>query len=121
MPGKTPNSNGNEPLENSLRGNTNDADMKDAKGKKASKDGDDEMTVVLPPSKSSKHSSHPQDADGDVSMDDEDKADDGEAEVDPAVQTVAGKQNSPTPRRRTDLPFWAVADNHVVDPPGCRH
>ncbi|KAM4056546.1 PCI domain-containing protein [Hirsutella rhossiliensis] len=91
MPGKTPNSSGNEPVENSVRGNNNDVDMKDAKGKgkKASKDGDDEMTVVLPPSKSSKQSSHPHDADGDISMGDDDKADDGEAKIDPAVQTVA--------------------------------
>lgn len=93
MPGKTPNSNGNEPLGDSARGDSSDVKDAKAKGKKASKDGDDEMTVVLPPSKSSKQSSHPHDADGDVSMGGDDKPDDGQAKVDPAVQAVAGKQS----------------------------
>lgn len=85
MPGKTPNRNENEPLNKGVR----DVDMKDAKakGSKASKDADDEMTVVLPPSKSAKQKSQGQDADGDVAMGD----DGADAEVDPAAQTVAGK------------------------------
>lgn len=95
MPGKTPRSNGKEPVENDIR-NNQDVDMKDAgkgKGKKAAKDGDDEMTVVVPPSKASKQSSAPPpgDADGDVSMGDEETTD-GEPKVDPVAQTVAGKQ-----------------------------
>ncbi|KAG8426652.1 26S proteasome non-ATPase regulatory subunit [Metarhizium acridum] len=77
MPGKTPKSNGNEPIENGIRSN-GDIDMKDAgktKGKKGTKDGDEEMTVVVPPSKGSKQASkQPHDADGDVSMSGEDTA-----------------------------------------------
>ncbi|RCI12708.1 hypothetical protein L249_1250 [Ophiocordyceps polyrhachis-furcata BCC 54312] len=86
MPGKTPKSNGDEPVENGVR---DDADIKDAKakGKKAAKDGDDDMTVVVPPSKASKHPSRSQDADGDVAMADDDDAN-AEAEVDPALQAV---------------------------------
>lgn len=90
MPGKTPQKNGKS-AENGLRGNQ-DVDMKDssakAKGKKGAKDGDEEMTVVVPPSKASKQSA---DADGDVSMGGEDQAEDGEAKVDPVVQAVAGR------------------------------
>lgn len=67
--------------------------MKDSKnkGKKAAaNDGDEEMTVVVPPSKGAKQSSAPSnDADGDVSMGDE-AEDDGSVKVDPAVQTVTG-------------------------------
>ncbi|KAJ6441042.1 26S proteasome non-ATPase regulatory subunit 3 [Purpureocillium lavendulum] len=89
MPGKTPQSNGNEPVENGVRNNT-DVDMKDAKnkGKKGAKDGDDEMTVVVPPSKASKQPHKSQDGDGDVSMAEGDAADGGEVKVDPVVQTV---------------------------------
>ncbi|KFA51115.1 hypothetical protein S40293_04743 [Stachybotrys chartarum IBT 40293] len=80
MPGKTPNSNGKG---NVVRGNK-DVEMKDSaksKGKKPAKDGEDELTVVVPPSKASKQASA--DADGDVSMDGE------EEKVDPVAQTVA--------------------------------
>lgn len=90
MPGKTPQGNGKKPVENGLRKNK-DVEMTDAsksKGKKGAKDADEEMTVVVPPSKASKSSKAPADAEGDVSMDD-DKTDDGEVKVDPVVQTVA--------------------------------
>ncbi|KAL2752116.1 hypothetical protein ACRALDRAFT_2114270 [Sodiomyces alcalophilus JCM 7366] len=91
MPGKTPSRNGNEPLENGVR-NDQDVEMKDAKskGKKGAKDGDEEMTVVVPPSKGSKNSSGgpTPDTDDDIAMD-EDKADDGAVKVDPVAQTVA--------------------------------
>ncbi|UNI17536.1 26S proteasome non-ATPase regulatory subunit [Purpureocillium takamizusanense] len=90
MPGKTPQSNGNEPVENGVR-NNGDVEMKDAKnkGKKGAKDAtaDDEMTVVVPPSKAAKQPHKPQDGDGDVSMGD-DAADGGEVKADPALQTV---------------------------------
>ncbi|KAK5661757.1 hypothetical protein OQA88_9858 [Cercophora sp. LCS_1] len=89
MPGKTPDK---EPVEN---GGYRGGDMKDKdnlkpKGKKSVKDGDDEMTVVVPPSKASKQSSvpPPNDADGDVAMDDLDKSEDGAVKVDPVVQTI---------------------------------
>ena len=102
MPGKTPHSNGNEPVENGVRPNQ-DVDMKDdaplkTKGKKTAKDGEDEMTVVVQPSKASKQSSAPpppHDAEGDVAMDG-DEAEDLEVKVDPVVQTVSGKIFPPT-------------------------
>ncbi|KAG7293749.1 hypothetical protein NEMBOFW57_003806 [Staphylotrichum longicolle] len=90
MPGKTPDK---EPVENGgYRGGKDmtDKDLK-PKGKKASKkEGDDEMTVVVPPSKASKHSSAnpPNDAEGDVAMDDADKAAEGEVKADPVAQTI---------------------------------
>lgn len=91
MPGKTPHSNGNEPVDHDVR---NSADVKDGKGKnkKAAKEGDDEMTVVVPPSKANKQSAPPPadaDVDGDVSMGDE-EATDAEVKIDPVAQTVAG-------------------------------
>ncbi|KAK3990894.1 proteasome regulatory subunit C-terminal-domain-containing protein [Cladorrhinum sp. PSN332] len=82
MPGKTPDK---EPVENrGYRG----GNPKPTKGKKAGKEGEDEkMTVVVPPSKKQSSAPPPNDADGDVAMD-VDEADDGEAKVDPVVQTV---------------------------------
>lgn len=95
MPGKTPNGNGKEPVENGGYPGSKDIEMKDdsslkGKGKKSlkDKDGDEEMTVVVPPSK--KQSSQPpsNDADGDVNMDESEQ--DAEAKVDPVVQAVSG-------------------------------
>jgi 26S proteasome regulatory subunit N3 len=90
MPGKTPRSNGQKPVENSVK-KSKDAESGKSKSKKAAKDGDEEMTVVVPPSKATKQSSAPPpaDADGDVSMSGEDKAGDEAEKVDPAVQAVA--------------------------------
>ena len=85
MPGKTPHSNGNEPVENGIRNNQDVEDLK-GKGKKAgTKDGDEEMTVVVKtrPVKSPA----PPDGDGDVAMDE----DTDEVKVDPVVQTVSGR------------------------------
>ncbi|KAI2624520.1 putative proteasome regulatory particle subunit [Xylaria nigripes] len=95
MPGKTPQSNGNEPIENSIR-NNQDVDVTDekaamkGKGKKGVKEGED-MTVVVPPSKASKQSSQPPptDAEGDIDMGDLDKTQDLEVKVDPVTQTIA--------------------------------
>lgn len=83
MPGKTPRSNGNEPVENGIR-NNQDADVK-GKGKKGAKDADEEMTVVVKtrPVKGSGGA----DGDGDVAMDE----DADEVKVDPVVQAVTGK------------------------------
>lgn len=75
MPSKTPQGNGK----------SNGVRKTDSKSKKGSKDGDEEMTVVVPPSKK-QTSSKAADADGDVSMGDEEK----EPEVDPAEQAIAG-------------------------------
>lgn len=89
MPGKTPDK---EPVENGGYRGGKDLKPKGKKeGKKASKkEGDDEMTVVVPPSKASKQSSvpPPNDAEGDVAMDDADKTAEGEAKVDPVAQTI---------------------------------
>ncbi|KAK9772107.1 putative PCI domain-containing protein [Seiridium cardinale] len=96
MPGKTPNRNSKEPVENGIR-NNKDVDMTDeksslkgkGKGKKGVKEGED-MTVVVPPSKNSKQSTTtpPADADGDVAMDDTEKAEDLEVKVDPITQAI---------------------------------
>lgn len=97
MPGKTPDK---EPVENGGYRGGKDIDMTDKdlkpKGKKSIKEGDDEMTVVVPPSKASKQSSAPppNDADGDVAMDDSGKAEDGEVKVDPIVQAINGMSNA---------------------------
>lgn len=90
MAGKTPQRNG-KPSDKSRK--NEDVEMTDAsksKGKKPTKDGEDEMTVVVPPSKASKQSSKaPADAEGDVSM----EGDEAEIEpkIDPVTQTVMGK------------------------------
>ncbi|KAI0487105.1 putative proteasome regulatory particle subunit [Xylaria cf. heliscus] len=94
MPGKTPHSNGNEPVENGIR-NNKDVDMTDekssmkGKGKKGVKEGED-MTVVVPPSKAAKQPSQPPhaDAEEDVAMEDLDKAEDLEVKVDPVTQAI---------------------------------
>ena len=101
MPSKTPQSNGTDPVENGVNG-TKDVEMKDdapaaakaGKGKKG-KDGEEEMTVVVPPSKGSKLSAQPQkDGDGDVSMaaSGENGEESTEPKVDPVVKAVSGKQ-----------------------------
>ncbi|KAK2776489.1 proteasome regulatory particle subunit [Colletotrichum kahawae] len=84
MPGKTPSRNGKEPLENGVQNNKKDKAKN--KSKKAAKDGDEEMTVVVPPSK--KAAAPAGDVDGDVEMGDEGQ-DEGEVKVDPVVQAVA--------------------------------
>jgi 26S proteasome regulatory subunit N3 len=100
MPSKTPHTNGNEPVENGVNG-TKDVEMKDdaptslkgGKGKKA-KEGEEEMTVVVPPSKGSKLSAPPpKDNDGDVAMDGSEEADgedDGAVKIDPVAKAVSG-------------------------------
>lgn len=97
MPGKTPRSNGKQPNENSSAKGNKEVDNK-TKGKKtADKDGDEEMTVVVPPSKNAKQSGAPPpaDADGDVSMGgDEYKAAESEIKVDPVTQAITGKCSS---------------------------
>ncbi|KAB5542716.1 proteasome regulatory subunit C-terminal-domain-containing protein [Coniochaeta sp. 2T2.1] len=96
MPGKTPDK---EPVENGGYRGGKDIEMKDKdeqeqaaslkhKGKKMAKDGEDEMTVVVPPSKKQSSVPPPNDADGDVAMDEAEKADDGEVKVDPVVQAI---------------------------------
>lgn len=82
MPGKTPNKSGDKPVANGTRSKAA-ADKKAAKDK----DGDEEMTVVVPPSKGTKQAKTPAaDADGDVMDVDDEK----EEEVDPTAQAIAG-------------------------------
>lgn len=99
MPGKT---NGDKAVDNRVNG-TKDVEMKDestqqpTKGKAAQqkklKDGDEEMTVVVPPSKASKLGGAPnKDEDGDVQMDRDavNGVESVEEKVDPVAKAVAG-------------------------------
>jgi len=100
MPGKT---NGDKVVDNRING-TKDVEMKDesttqqsTKGKviqqKKVKDGDEEMTVVVPPSKALKLGGAPKkDGDGDVQMDGDavNGVESVEEKVDPVAKTVAG-------------------------------
>lgn len=90
-----PHTNGTEPLENGING-TEDVDMVDDGPEKVkvgtNKDGEDEMTVVVPPPKSSKLSGEPsKDEEGDIAMENTDKSDSTSAELDPKAKAVAGK------------------------------
>ncbi|KAK7732263.1 26S proteasome non-ATPase regulatory subunit [Cytospora paraplurivora] len=91
MPGKTPNGNGKEPVENGGYPGSKDVEMKDdsssikGKGKKGAKEGDEEMTVVVPISKKQSSAPPANDADGDVSMEDVEE----EEKVDPVAQAVS--------------------------------
>lgn len=99
MPSKTPHTNGTDPVGNGVNG-AKDVEMKDdapaslkgGKGKKA-KEGDEEMTVVVPPSKGQKLAGlGKKDGEGDVAMDGEEavEEDDGAVKVDPVTKAVAG-------------------------------
>lgn len=97
MPGKTPYANGNDPVENGVNG-TKDVEMKDdapakgGKGKK-NKESEEEMTVVVPPSKGSKLSAPPPGYnEQDVIMGDAEKSgeDSDESKIDPVVKAVSG-------------------------------
>lgn len=106
MPGKTPYTNGNDPVGNRVNGTngTKDVEMKDdapaskkgGKGKKGKDGSEEEMTVVVPPSKGSKLGGPPQkDTDGDVAMDGADELDvehEGAVKVDPVLKAVTGMQ-----------------------------
>ncbi|KAK4237565.1 proteasome regulatory subunit C-terminal-domain-containing protein [Achaetomium macrosporum] len=91
MPGKTPDK---EPVENGGYRGGKDMTEKDlkSKAKKASKkEAEDEVKVVVPVLKASKQPSvpPPNDAEGDVAMDELDKTAEGEVKVDPVLQTVS--------------------------------
>lgn len=114
MPGKTPHGNGKEPVENGGIRNSKDVEMKDEaalKGKKktlggAVKEGEDEVTVVVPPSKAGA-AGKKQGDDGDVAMADDDASadkDDEAVKVDPVVQTSAGTCN----RKRMTMFVYVV-------------
>lgn len=91
-----PQSNGADPVENGVNGE--DVDMVDDGPDKVkigtNKDGDDEMTVVVPPPNGTKLSGDPgKDAEGDVAMDNggEPKNISQEVEMDPKVKAAAGE------------------------------
>ncbi len=92
MPSKTPNGNGKKPVQNGIRKDTEMKDASKPKAKKGAKEGDDEMTVVVPPSKGKKGpAARAADADGDVAMGDEEAGE----QVDPTEQAVTGKRFPP--------------------------
>lgn len=97
--GSKPQTNGSEPVENGVNG-TDDVDMEDdGHGPvKADRDADEEMTVVVPPPKSSKLSGEQgKDSRGDITMDNIDRTESGteEAEkIDPKVKAAAGMIHS---------------------------
>lgn len=112
MPSKTPHTNGDKPVENGING-TKDVEMKDdapaplkgGKGKKT-KEGEEEMTVVVPPSKGSKLSAPPlKDTDGDVVMDGPEGVngeDAGAVHIDPVAKAVAGTSRVILPSAAAD-------------------
>ncbi|CCC09632.1 hypothetical protein SMACR_03664 [Sordaria macrospora] len=64
--------------------------MTDKDNKKSGKQGEDEMTVVVPPPKNKQSSAQPpNDADGDIAMGDDTKAGEAEAQVDPVAQAMS--------------------------------
>lgn len=104
MPGKTPHTNGNDPVENGING-AEDIEMKDDAPKplkagkaKKTKEGEEEMTVVVPPSKGSKLSAPPpKDNEGDIAMDgfeEENGVDVSAPKVDPVAQAISGMYRS---------------------------
>ena len=93
-----PHTNGTEPVENGING-TEDVDMVDDGPEKVkvgtNKEGEDEMTVVVPPPKSSKLSGEPsKDEEGDIAMENTDKSGSVSAELDPKAKAIAGKWSS---------------------------
>ena len=99
--GDKPQLNGNDPLENGVNGNEDvemGDDLEDTKKPNTSKDGDEEMTVVVPPPNSSKLSGQAtRDDEGDVAMETSEKVEaDGseDKEVDPVRKAESGKCSS---------------------------
>ena len=92
-----PHTNGTEPVENGVNG-SEDIDMVDD-GPETVKigtevGGEDEMTVVVPPPKSSKLSGEPsKDEEGNIAMENTDKSDGVTPELDPKAKAVAGKRS----------------------------
>ena len=94
--GDKPQTNGTEPIENGVNG-SDDIDMVDdgPEKVKVGKEGEDEMTVVVPPSKGSKLSGEPSKADeGDVNMDTAEAADAAAPDtnkIDPRAKAITGE------------------------------
>jgi len=111
MSGDKPYLNGTDPTENGINGSedvemteeTRDAKKKEPKAGK-DKDGDEEMTVVVPPSKGSKTSSPDQQTDSDQTANGTaDGADTStESHIDPKEKAIAGE----CPALRGATPCW---------------
>lgn len=86
---------------------TEDVEMREETNPSKSKDGDDEMTVVVPPSKSSDLARASQkDSQGDVAMNGGTEADDAavdEPEIDPRKKAIASKHLSHSPLTPTQI------------------
>ena len=88
-----------QPIENGINGTEEDVDMVDEGPDKTKpnnrKEGEDEMTVVVPPPKGTKLSGdHDKDAEGDVNMDNTETSEDDKnqkEEVDPKTKAVNGQ------------------------------
>lgn len=99
MSGDKPQTNGSEPTGNGVNG-SEDVEMADDAATRAKtggvKEGDDEMTVVVPPPKSSKLLGNPgQDLEGDVTMEstenpEADKLESEPQKVDPQIKAASG-------------------------------
>ena len=97
MSGDKPKTNGSEPVENGVNG-TEDVEMADDGADKSRsngiKEGEDEMTVVVPPPNSSKLAGEPpKDLEGDTAMDEIPVTaieDQGAATIDPKAKAVSG-------------------------------
>ncbi len=94
--GDRPQTNGSDPIENGVNG-AEDVDMVDDGPEKikigTNKDGEDEMTVVVPPPKGVKLSGEPgKDEEGDVAMENTVSVEDvsHEAKADPKLKAIAG-------------------------------
>ena len=116
MSGDKPQTNGSEPAENGVNG-TEDVEMADdavARAKAGgAKEGEDEMTVVVPPPKSSKLSGDPgRDLEGDIAMDSTEKPETDEPEpeeVDPQVKAISGQYSTLI---RNNMTFCLVSKYH---------
>ena len=96
--GDKPQTNGNDSVENGVNGGEDvemGDDLEDTKKPNTSKDGDEEMTVVVPPPNSSKLSGQAaKDDEGDVAMENTENVEaDGseDKEVDPIMKATSGK------------------------------
>ena len=100
------------PVEHGVNG-TEDIDMVDEGSEKVKVngiDGDEEMTVVVPPPNSSKLAAEPsKDAEGDVAMGDT-KAEQKEIPIDPRVKALAGKFTFPNGEKISTL-VYSSTDN----------
>ena len=93
-----PQTNGNGPVDNGVNG-AEDVEMADDGAEQVKvgtgKEGEDEMVLVVPPPKSSKLSGEPdKDEEGDVAMENTERAEAGEPEaeeIDPKVKAVSGQ------------------------------